>query len=121
MDRNNEERTTNAPQPILKTSSKSPGSLVFDPEKYLPLLEDEDMTAEEAQEALKAIWNILICVYDNGIGIDALELVCGQNAKNQSDSPITDSNAVEYPLSKNQDEVSAKSATASIEKKGSQS
>lgn len=51
----------------------------FDLEKYLAAFECEDMTQEEAEAVLTALWEIMCRFVELGFGIDAGSLACGEN------------------------------------------
>ena len=57
------------------------GAPPLDPERYMPLIADMDLSEEDARTFLETIWNILISFADMGFGLDPVERACGQNAK----------------------------------------
>ncbi len=56
-------------------------SLTLNVDKYLPELEDTDLSDAEKQEFLAALWSILVAFVELGFGIDPVQNACGQVAK----------------------------------------
>ena len=48
--------------------------LVFNPERYRDYLDDCDLTEEQQNELLQALWNIMYTMVDIGFGLDSVQL-----------------------------------------------
>lgn len=53
----------------------SAGALTVDWDRYKSLLESEDISDEEAQASLEALWSIIVGFVDLGFGIHPLQLI----------------------------------------------
>ena len=76
----------------------SPGVLTIDWDYYKSLLEGEDISDEEAQAFLEALWPIIVGFVDLGFGIHPLQLIHsdagGDPIELESDlSPVVTSDA----------------------------
>ena len=63
----------NAPKKTLKV----------DVEKYLAWLEDPDLSAQQKEQIVEALWRIIICFVDLGYGVAPLQEACGQVIEGQ--------------------------------------
>lgn len=69
-----------------------PMVLSIDYEKYEHYLEDTDLTDEQKQEFMKALWNIIVNFVDLGFGVhpvqQALAASCGKEGKNSAKNTL---------------------------------
>ena len=76
--------TTHAP-PQIPSEAESPINhtkrIEFDIEKYRPHLEDVDITEDQKQELLEALWMIMTSFVDLGFQIHPVQQACGQVEK----------------------------------------
>ena len=62
--------------------------LTVDVERYQSYLDGTDMTDEQKQAFIEALWSIVVSFVDLGFGVHPLQEVCGQNGENAiSDAP----------------------------------
>ncbi|MFP7673501.1 hypothetical protein ACG74X_09100 [Marivita sp. S0852] len=81
--------------------------LTVDVERYQSYLDDTDMTDEQKQAFIEALWSIVVCFVDLGFGVHPLQEVCGQNdEKAISDAPSIVSDVyLEHSDNDEQDEL----------------
>lgn len=65
-------------------------TLTVDIERYKHLLDSDDLTEDQKEELLQALWSIIIAFVDLGFGVHPVQQVqgqkaCGQVSKSQSD------------------------------------
>lgn len=61
-------------------------TLAFDKEKYLPELEDTDLTEEQKIEMLQALWSIMEAFVDLGFGVNSIHRFFSERAAESSES-----------------------------------
>lgn len=54
--------------------------VAIDVEKYQSWLDDSDLSDQEKQEFLQALWNIVVAFVELGFGVHPLQEVCGQQS-----------------------------------------
>ncbi len=69
-------------------------SLTLDAARYDEYLADSDLTEEQKQEFLEALWNIIVSFVDLGFGIDTTQAACGQLLQTVFEDSLRDSNMV---------------------------
>ncbi|MAZ18484.1 MAG: hypothetical protein CL535_19430 [Ahrensia sp.] len=61
--------------------------VTVDVEKYQSFLDESDLTDEQKEEFLNAIWSIVVSFVEFGFGVHPLQEVCGQNSEICSQRP----------------------------------
>ncbi len=61
--------------------------VTVDVEKYQSFLDESDLTDEQKEEFLNAIWSIVVSFVELGFGVHPLQEVCGQNSEDSSQRP----------------------------------
>jgi hypothetical protein len=56
--------------------------LQYDEARYLPMVEDLDITDEQARALLRSIWDILVMIADIGVGIDPVQILLNAPLEN---------------------------------------
>ncbi len=54
--------------------------VAVDVEKYQAYLDDPNLSEEQKEEFLQAIWSIMVAFVDLGFGVHPLQEVCGQDS-----------------------------------------
>lgn len=54
--------------------------LAVDVEKYQAMLDGSNLTPEQKEEFLQALWSIMVSFVELGFGVHPLQEVCGQDA-----------------------------------------
>ena len=62
------------PDHNLDPINKSPPALVFDLSRYHQLLDDPDITLQESEAFLKAMWDLMVLVFDFGLRVEFAEI-----------------------------------------------
>ncbi len=60
----------------LENTSKT--TVEVDIRKYQAWLDDPDLSDEQKEQIVKALWQIIICFVDLGFGVSPLQVACGQ-------------------------------------------
>lgn len=55
--------------------------VTVDVEKYQAYLDDPNLSEEQKEEFLQAIWSIMVAFVDLGFGVHPLQEVCGQDSE----------------------------------------
>ena len=63
----------------------APPTLNIDWDAYLPFFEDEDISENDKQELIEALWSIVVSFVDLGFGVHPVQQACGQD-----DDPLND-------------------------------
>lgn len=61
------------------------GSPLLDPSRYLPMLDDFEISEEEKHKFLEALWSIMTSFVDLGFGVDSVSLLLADIYKNSMD------------------------------------
>lgn len=56
--------------PTEQGGEEAPG---FDAERYLPLIDEMEITEEQKREFLGTLWNIMVAFVDLGFGVDSVQ------------------------------------------------
>lgn len=62
-------------------------SLTVDVEKYQAYLDGADMTEEQKEEFLHALWSIIVSFVDLGFGVHPMQSVCGEDHDSYNKNP----------------------------------
>lgn len=62
-------------------------SLAVDVEKYQAYLDEADMTEEQKEEFLQALWSIIVSFVDLGFGVHPMQSVCGEDEAGDNKNP----------------------------------
>ena len=54
---------------------KTPPAFAFNPDDYRDDIKEFDLTEEEANELLRALWDMMSAIVDLGWGVDTVQLV----------------------------------------------
>jgi hypothetical protein len=65
----------------------APPSLTIDWDAYLPFFEDEDISEEDKNALIEALWSIVVSFVDLGFGVHPVQQACGKNNDPLSDVP----------------------------------
>jgi hypothetical protein len=61
--------------------------VTVDVKKYESWLDDPDLSEEQKEEFLQALWSIVVTFVELGFGVHPLQEVCGQNSESASQRP----------------------------------
>lgn len=73
---------------LEKSSEKR---IQIDTAKYQAYLDDPDLSDEQKEQIVEALWQIILCFVDLGFGISPLQQACGKLAESDDDSGNSDS------------------------------
>lgn len=62
-------------------------TLTVDVEKYQAWLDGSDLSLEQKEEFLQALWSIVVSFVELGFGVHPLQEICGQDAPDDALSP----------------------------------
>lgn len=108
MDGQDKFNTIAAGEPGVSYSSRSAPRL--DPEKYADDIREFDFTEDQAREFLETMWSIMMMLADLGLGVDAVSLACGQEAKTQENGASQGAGVVELNQENQSDKNKEKEA-----------
>ncbi|ATG48830.1 hypothetical protein CEW89_15390 [Celeribacter ethanolicus] len=57
----------------------APPRLTIDWDAYLPFFENEEISDQDKQELIEALWAIVVSFVDLGFGVHPVQHVCGQD------------------------------------------
>ena len=97
-----------AGEPGVSSSGRSAPRL--DPEKYADDIREFDFTEDQAREFLETMWSIMMMLADLGLGVDAVSLACGQDAKHQEIGASQSAGVVELDQENQSDKDKEKEA-----------
>lgn len=83
----------------LALNAKQKPELSVDTAKYQAYLDDPDLSDEQKEQIVEAIWKIILCFVDLGFGVSPVEQACGQVVKSEDDSGKADSDLLECKAS----------------------
>lgn len=64
--------------------------VTVDIEKYQAYLDDPNLSDEQKEEFLQALWSIVVTFVELGFGVHPLQEVCGQDSEKLSQRPKAD-------------------------------
>lgn len=77
--------STDVRQGTADNKARAARTLTLDVEKYQTYLDDADLTGDQKEEFLKALWSIIVAFVDLGFGISPLQKIdtasCGKDEK----------------------------------------
>lgn len=66
-----------------------------DVDRYQALLDDPALSAQDKEQIITALWQIIIAFVDLGFGVHPVQQACGKEYKSEDQSSIRDKDAVE--------------------------
>ncbi|MDF2365628.1 hypothetical protein [Sneathiella sp.] len=78
--------------------------ITLDAEKYQHWLDDSDLSKDQKQEFLQALWSIVVAYVEMGFGVHPLQEVCGQDGFCEGQLSQTFENEVDSGKSKDKKE-----------------
>ena len=75
-------------------SASARPTLSIDVARYQEYLDGSDLTPEQKEEFLQAVWSIVVTFVELGYGVHPLQEACGKDHKSDGESPVQAADAV---------------------------